>query len=283
VEPVVARKMWRTLEPYHSLVYFTPRAAEAYGGLGLAPHAGYFASRAGAMGAVSAEVVAATFYNFSPHLVRSVIPHAWEVATPATVVETRYRVVDGALRETLGDDALRSPEMRAAADLARAAAEACRPEGRALYAAHAGLDWPAPDEPHMVLWHAVTLLREFRGDGHVTALMVAGLGGCEAMLTHAATDESLFLLDLLKATRGWTDEELDEARQHLRARGWLNEAGQPTPECLAGRERIEQMTDEAALAPWVVLGEERCAELRALVRVWSRAIVSSGAFAGGPF
>lgn len=273
--------MWRTLEPYHSMVYFTPRAAEAYGRLGLPSHAGYFASRAGAMGAVSAEVVAATFYNFSPALVRSAIPQAWEIAAPSAVVAARYQAVDTALREVLGDEALDSPEMRAAAETARIAAEACRPEGRPLYAAHAGLDWP--DQPHLALWHAVTLLREFRGDGHVTALLVSGLGGCEALLTHAATDESLFLLDFLKATRGWTDEELDAAREHLQARGWLSDGGQPTPECLAGRERIEQMTDEAALAPWVVLGEQRCTELRSQVRTWSRAIVSSGVFAGGPF
>jgi hypothetical protein len=278
---MVARKMWRTLEPYHSLVYFTPRATEAYSQLGLPAPTGYFASRAGAMGAVSAEVVTATFYNFSPTLVRSAIPLAWEITTPAEVVAARYQAVDGALREVLGGEALDSPSMRAAAETAREAVESCRPEGRPLFAAHTGLDWP--DEPHMVLWHAATLLREFRGDGHVTALLVTGLGGCEALLTHAATDESLFLLDFLKATRGWTDEEVDAAREHLQARGWLTDAGQPTAACITGRERIEQMTDEAALAPWITLGDERCAELRAQVRTWSRAIVSSGAFAGGPW
>ena len=42
---------------------------------------------------------------------------------------------------------------------------AVQPEDRPLYAAHAELDWP--DEPQLVLWHAVTLLREYRGDGHM--------------------------------------------------------------------------------------------------------------------
>ncbi|MEN3271540.1 MAG: hypothetical protein V7636_301, partial [Actinomycetota bacterium] len=61
-------------------------------------------------------------------------------------------------------DAIESPELIEAAELARRAAEvACeRPEGRPLFAGHASLPWP--EEPHLVLWHAQTLLREFRGD-----------------------------------------------------------------------------------------------------------------------
>jgi len=42
----LARKMWRTLEPYHGIVYFTPHAAPAYAALGLEGSDGYFASRA---------------------------------------------------------------------------------------------------------------------------------------------------------------------------------------------------------------------------------------------
>src|SRR5512132_3432075 len=35
------------------------------------------------------------------------------------------------------------------------------PAGRPLFAAHATLPWP--DRPHLALWHAATLYREFRG------------------------------------------------------------------------------------------------------------------------
>ena len=34
------------------------------------------------MGAVTADVVVSTFFNFNPELVRAAIPAAWEVATP---------------------------------------------------------------------------------------------------------------------------------------------------------------------------------------------------------
>ena len=29
MEPVMARKMWRTLEPYHGMIYFAPEATAA--------------------------------------------------------------------------------------------------------------------------------------------------------------------------------------------------------------------------------------------------------------
>ena len=44
MDPVVARKMHRTLEPYHGLVYLVPEAADAYTHIGLrAGRMGYFA------------------------------------------------------------------------------------------------------------------------------------------------------------------------------------------------------------------------------------------------
>ena len=57
-----------------------------------------------------------------------------------------------------------------------------RTEGRALYAAVRTL--PVPTEPLARLWHA-NLLREHRGDGHVAALVSAGIGGTEAHVLHA--------------------------------------------------------------------------------------------------
>ncbi|SDY05697.1 hypothetical protein SAMN05661080_02177 [Modestobacter sp. DSM 44400] len=62
-----------------------------------------------------------------------------------------------------------SAEASEAADLARRAAEAVDVPGRPLAAANAGLPWP--DAPHLVLWQALTTLREHRGDGHLAALL----------------------------------------------------------------------------------------------------------------
>ena len=94
------------------------------------------------------------------------------------------------------------------AELVRAAAAACAPEGRPLYAGNADLGWP--DAPHLVMWHALTLLREHRGDGHIAALAVAGLSGIEAMVTHAKTGKG-FITAFAKSSRGWSEQEWDGA------------------------------------------------------------------------
>jgi hypothetical protein len=58
-------------------------------------------------------------------------------------------------------------------------------DGRPLHAGHAELPWP--DSPLAALWHAITLLREYRGDGHIIALVANGPRGLEALITCAAT------------------------------------------------------------------------------------------------
>ncbi len=265
-----ARKTWRTLEPLHGMIYFVPEAAEAYERLGITGRAGYFASRAAPMGAVPADVVISTFYNFNPDLVRSAIPESWEKASPADLVTARFAAVDAACRRLLGDDVLRSEEMRRAAELARLAAEEAsrHTEGRPLAAGHCDVAWPG--EAHLVLWHAESILREFRGDGHVALLVVHGLSGLEALVSHAAAGD--VPPHLLRATRAWPDEAWDEAVVALQSRGWL-EAGDElrfTGSGEAKRRAIEEGTDALAVAPYDALGEERCAELRALARPWSK-------------
>ncbi len=64
-----AGRLTRTLDTLHSVVYFVPEADQKFGELGLDSVTHYFASRSAPMGAVSANVVAGTFYNFNPRLV----------------------------------------------------------------------------------------------------------------------------------------------------------------------------------------------------------------------
>ncbi len=270
----LARKMWRTLEPYHGLVYFTPHAAAAYAELGIHGRDGYFASRAAPLGAVGPEVVIATFYNFHPPLIHHAIPAVWEQASPAEVLAARLAAADAGLREVLGD-AIDGDDVIEAATLAETAARACTPGGRPLYAGHAQLPWP--DEPHLALWHAITLLREYRGDGHIAALVTAQLDPCEALITHAAADNSGIGSDVLQRSRAWPEEDWNAAKDRLSRRG-LFDGARLTDEGNALRARIEEQTDQAALAPWETLSIEDATRLRTLVRPWSRAISDSGVF-----
>jgi hypothetical protein len=266
-----ARKTWRTVEPFHGMIYFVPEAAERYAALGLTGSTGYFASRAAAMGDVSAGVVVATFYNFNPALVASAIPAAWGLASPASVIEARLAAADAALRRIV-PDAVDSPAVARAAELARRAAEVCgeHAEGRPLFAAHAALEWPKAD--HLVLWQAQSLLREFRGDGHIAALVLEGLSGLQALVVHAASGD--IPADMLRLTRGWSEAEWLDATETLREKGWLR----PGPELTLSeqgaqrRQEMEDRTDRLAVLPYQVLGDDSCEELRTLVRPWSRAL-----------
>lgn len=265
-----ARKTWRTVEPLHGMIYFVPEAADAYARLGITGRAGYFASRAAPMGAVGADVVVSTFFNFNPELVHAAIPSAWESAAPDDIVAARFAAVDAAFRRVLGDAVVASDDMGRAAQLARVAADEAgrHVEGRPLAAGHTEVPWPA--EPHLALWHAQSILREFRGDGHIALLVAHGLSGIEALVTHGATDE--VPATLLQATRGWSDEAWRLGADTLRVRGWL-ERGEPlrfTDWGAAQRQAIEDGTDELASVPYAALGDDGCSELRAIVRPWSK-------------
>ena len=222
MDPSVARRTWRTLEPYHGLVYFAPEPVAAYARLGIEGRTGYFASRAAPMGPVPTEVVQATFFNFEPSLVASAMAGAWDTASPSQLLAARLDGADAALRAILGDDVVGGAEVAEAAELARRAADGCSVEGRPLYAGHAGLTWPEP--PHLVLWHAISLLREFRGDGHIACLVVEGVDGCEALVLHGASGD--VAPAVLQASRAWPDDQWAAACDRLVARGLARRRGE---------------------------------------------------------
>jgi hypothetical protein len=277
MDAVVARKLSRSLEPYHGIIYFLPEATEAYAALGVTGRDGYFASRSAPLGAATPGVVIATFFNFHPKLIERAIPSAWETTTPAAMLDARLEAIDRGLRRLLGD-VIGSPDVKRAAELARIAASGCTMPGRPLYAGHATLPWP--DDPHLVLWHAITLIREFRGDGHIACLVDGELDAVEALITHAASGAVPRVA--LQTSRAWSDDEWEAGVARLVERGLVTPDGAFTEEGTALRARIEDRTDALALPAWEALGEEGCAELRALVRPWSRAIAETGAFAAPP-
>jgi hypothetical protein len=270
---VLARKAHRTLEPLHVIAYFAPEPGEQYAALGIkGGMRGYFASRAAPLGRVPLEVVIATFFNFAPDLVAKAIPSVWDVTTPEAVIEARYAGTSAAYRRILGDEVIESPEMAEAAALAREATTALRVQGRPLYAANAALEWPEP--AHLQLFHAQTLLREYRGDAHIAALVLAGLDASEALVTYVPLGEGMSEA-MIRATRGWSDEAWDAAVDRAHDRGLLDSERGLTPDGAALRQQIEDQTDAADVAAYVELGTERTERLRTLARPWAKAISTS--------
>lgn len=260
MDSTVSRQLHEVLEPFHAMIYFAPEAFAEYEALGLSGQAElYFPSRAAALGRVPWQVVQATFFGFSPLAVQFGMVEAWTKTTPEEVLAARFRGVDGALRR-LAPDLL--DDVAEALELARTAAQGCTTWGRPLYAAHAAL--PEPEAPHLALWHQVSLLREFRGDGHIAALVAAGVTAPQAIVLNGA-----FLgpgmTTFLRQTRAWTPQEWDEATAQLTARGWLDADGALTDEGRTAREGIEQQTDALALPPYEHLGEAGTQRLRELM------------------
>lgn len=273
-QQTVARRMWRVLEPYLAVVYFAPEPRTATDELGCrGGWMSYFALRAAPLGAVPAQVVTATFYNFHPDRVARAIPDAWQVAGPQRYLQVRTSSVDAALRRLLGD-AVHGASLAEAAGLARSAAQAASIAGRPLAAANAALDWPA--EPHLVLWHAQNVLRESRGDAHIAALVTAELDPCEALVAFAADGRAD--ADSLRQVRGWSQPEWADAVRRLTDRGLLGADGALTELGATTRRWVEQRTDAASSAPWDELGEKATERLVELVTPLVARIVDGGAF-----
>jgi hypothetical protein len=252
-----ARRMFRLVEPICLVTFFSDEPNDELMALGFTSYwDGYFASRSAPLGIVPPEVVHAAFYNFAEGEAARHIPRVWDTTTPEAAFAARERGCVAALRRILGDLA-DSPGLARAADLATKAATSAPMEGRVMYAALRAL--PQPDEPVARLFHAATMLREHRGDGHIAALVTAGVGGTEAHALHALYDgmpaEKFGRIHHLPAAR------LKAVADGMRARGLIDDTGWLTDAGRATKERIEALTDELAAPPYDGLEPDELAQL----------------------
>lgn len=276
LEPRAGRRCHNPLNSLHATHYFSPDLGRELAAIGVThPRAVNFAVRAAPLGAVGPGAVTAAFYNYKHELVAEHVPAVWRTATPEQVLAARVRAVDATLRRLLGEQTVASDEMAEAARLALRAAGACSRAARPLYSAHA--DLPVPQEPHLAFWHAATLLREHRGDGHLAALMSARLDGLEALVTHTATGRGM-TPSWVFTTRGWTRQEWDAAVGRLRERGLLETDGELTERGVALREEIEAETDRLDRAPYEHLGAEDVRRLTELATGFARTAMAAGAY-----
>ena len=266
VTPALARRAWGTLETLHVTGFFAPEVNAAYDRFGVpATRAGYFAARGSAFGPCAPELVISTFYVFAPKLVRAAVPAVWAAGTPEEWATARRDGVAARLHDVLGE-----PDVAEAVELAREACAGLTPAGRPVYAAWSAQPWP--EDPLLQLWHAGLLLREHRGDGHVTALLSAGLDPVEALVTGGLASDST---EFVRTTRGWTDEEWAAGVERLRARGLVDDVGLTQ----AGRDLrddVETVTDFLAVEGWAHLGEDGIGRLVELVTPLREQVLASG-------
>lgn len=271
-EVTLAAKLGTNLNSAHGHIYFAPEAANAYAALGLSPHQQYFASRGAALGAVGPEVVVATFFNFNPAIVHRALPSAWRVATPSQIQQARIDAAAQVMEQCAGSLEATVAE---ATDLAGQMLEGLTDEGRPLAAANRSV--PEPDEPWARLWQRLTILREWRGDAHVAALVTAPVDAVEALVLHAAT--GIVPKAGLMSTRQWPEEAWQSAIERLVARGLVEADGSFTAEGKTFRAKIEATTNEACVRMVDALGAANTVRFNELLQGYREALVEGGAFA----
>jgi hypothetical protein len=282
----VARTLAAYLEPCIGQVYFSPECHSEYERLGFAASPGivsgvampdgpaYFTSRGSLLGQVEPHVVAAAFGVFDPLIVVPCVRMGWELTDAPTIFAARRRGAVAQLRRVLGDD----PDgMKDVVHVFDRVVEPLRPEGRALFAG-ARSQWDDPADLMTRFFHLGDMLREYRGDSHVTAWVSAGLDATEiGLLTEAYIG---IPLRTYVRTRGWSDDALDAAYERLVARGWL-EGETLTEQGQAGREEIERATDRQLQPVVDTLGDDADDVLRTL-EPWGTAVRAAGGYIGGP-
>jgi hypothetical protein len=281
-----ARALAGAVEPFAGQVYFSPECHDAYASLGFAGSPGrlgdvaapdgsaYFCSRGSVMGQVPGEVIASAFGVFNPEVVVPAVAAGWALTDAPTICAARTAGATGQLRRILGD----APAgLISAGELLARAVAPLRPEGRPLYGGLSSLGLPG--EPLADAWRMADMLREYRGDAHVSAWTAAGFDATEiGLLT-----EPYWGLPLRTyvRTRAWTDAQLDAAEARLVTRGLLRDGGLTT-EGRSAREEVEAATDRQCRPIVEALGDD-LDELLAILVPWGEAIRSNGGYpASGP-
>ena len=278
--------MAAALEPVVGQVYFSPECHAAYARLGFAPSPGrlglvalpdgpaYFTSRGSLLGQVRPGVVAAAFGVFKPEIVSAGVTLGWSLTDAATIFEERRRGAVAQLERILGTA---DGQVTRASVLMERAVGPLGVEGRPLFA---GLRswWDDPEDAWTRLFHLGDMLRECRGDAHISSWTSAALDAVEIALLN---DVYMGLpLRSYSRTRGWHDDELAAGEERLRGRGWLD--GQElSADGRADREGIERATDRQMQAALEALGDD-FDELVGILKPWGATIREAGGYVGGP-
>lgn len=264
----VKRTFWQAIEVIHDVVYFAPDTKQRYEAVGLKGYwMGYFASRSAALGTPAPEVVVALFHGFAPRMVHRALPDAWSMAPRDDILATRYDLARDALTPGVVD-----------ADVERLGKELTSIwtsldfAGKGLAAAHASV--PIPDDPLGRLWHAATILREYRGDCHVALLTAAGLDGAAANALAVADGRAV---PNQREMRGWTEDEWADAYERLRRRDWTDELAAITENGRAARAQIEDATDRVCAASFDEEAQARTITIEDELVSAARALQASGA------
>ena len=239
--PSYSRRFAAASEPLHSCAYYAPEISE-FTELGFKGwwHA-YFAYRSAPLGTASAGLVTETFFNFAPRMVERSVPSCWDVMSPADVRAKQISILTRAF-DRIFTDYKWDENLADIVELLKLSLPQLDTHQRPLFAAWA--DEPWPENPLLALWHASTLLREYRFDGHNQALRSADVTGLGSHLLMAADGRGT--PEVIQKIRGWTSPEWSAEAERLSELGWITSQGRHTDKGRAVRKNIEAETDRNA-------------------------------------
>lgn len=270
-----ARRLRDAIEPIAMVAVWSPEVNERHRALGLDFLSGYVFGRAAPLGIAPTSLVVATFGVFSPAVVGSAYETGLATCSHGEVLAALQEGSVAALHRLLGPPLREVEEVVAAM---RGGLEGAELLGRPLFAGLSARDWPG--DPWGRLWHAATLLREYRGDGHLAACVAAGLGPIAANLL---TEAHVGLTDrTYTASRGWTEAEIDDAVAGLADLGLLDAHGAITERGRRFRDDIEADTEAGMDGVLEGIGHALDTVVQRCER-WSADIVAGGSFPPDPF
>jgi hypothetical protein len=254
----MTRKGRGIIDPLITMIYFVPEGPEQYTKLGLdgprESSQAYFCTRGAPLGK-SGELVASTFYNFNPAGVVPLVNAGWQKTTPEAAIAARNQAVIAALSRLLaGEDNVTLPDVTREIELVKKATTNLKYEGRPLFTAHYAQPWPE-EHPLLSLWWGLNLMREFRGDGHIAALVTAEISGIESSLISGPWQNNPKYTSFMIKSRLWSETEIAAAYEGLAERDILRD-GELTTKGRALRDEIEATTDRLDLAPWRNVGDD---------------------------
>ncbi|MET0461481.1 MAG: hypothetical protein ABW195_19700 [Ilumatobacteraceae bacterium] len=263
-----ARRLRDAIEPIAMHSVWSRQTCERLAELGLDFFGSYVWGRAAALGEPDVGVVVSSFAVFSPDLIGAVYGLAHAACPRDVLLAERQSSTVASLAAVLDGE-----DVGPTADALAAAVTAADGTGRPLFSGLRSQPWP--DDPVGQLWRACELAREHRGDSHVAACVVRGLGPVEMnVLTELWVGMPL---GSYTSTRGWSADQIAAAVEGLTGHGSLDDGGELTAAGRAVRDDIEAVTDAMEQPIVDALGRDADVVI-AQLDDWSARCIAAGAF-----
>jgi hypothetical protein len=274
VSQTPARRLRDSVEPIATQGWWAKGVHDRLEPFGLGFLEAYIWGRAAFLGEPSPGVVVAAFGVFEPTFLVGMYAHSRSLVSRGEVLAAREA---GAV-ESLEQVVSATREIVAAGDALLDATSTIDATARPLFA---GLrDLPIPESPLGRLWRGAELVREHRGDGHLSVCIGEGLDPLEMSLLTELWLE--YKPGEYSSSRGYGLDAISAAKARLIRQGLLNESGDSLNAVgRAMRESIEAATDRSQSALIEALGPQLDSVVATATRV-SAALIEARSFPSDP-